>query len=118
MSRGLTEKICVRDALLKRGVVDLVRSVAFGADYDTFFIVFTDGTFWCHGDAIPNELDSKVASLRDGCGVREVALGPRGEWYIATDQEGKNIRNLPTGEISGEFYRVSEIFLTPFKTTV
>lgn len=76
------------------------RSVAFGASYDTFFVVFADGSWKCHGKSIPQALTDKLeerrqastAALtantlktRNGNDLVCVNLGPNGEWFLRVE---------------------------------
>lgn len=56
------------------------RSVAFGDKYDSFFVVFDDGTWECN-DA-PEELMDKLADREDRPDLVCVTLGPEGEWFL------------------------------------
>lgn len=56
------------------------RSVAFGDKYDSFFVVFEDGS-WEFND-IPEELADKLAERMDRPDVVCVTLGPSGEWFL------------------------------------
>lgn len=66
------------DRELKRAKKQPV-SVAFGATYDTFAVVFSDGSWKCGGRAVPAEFESKLGKRRD---VHTVNLGPEGEWFV------------------------------------
>ena len=54
-------------------------SVAFGATYDTFAVVFVDGSWKCGGRAVPGEFEERLGKRRD---VHTVNLGPEGEWFL------------------------------------
>jgi len=54
-------------------------SVAFGSTYDTFSVVFADGSWKCGGRAVPAEFESKLGKRRD---VHTANLGPEGEWFL------------------------------------
>ena len=61
---------------------DGVRIVAFGKDFDTYFIVYTCG-HWTYEGRIPAGLVD-LLKRRDHVGdLHHVSLGPSGEWYLA-----------------------------------
>ena len=66
------------DKILKRRSTP--RSVAFGDKYDSFFVVFDDGSWECHD--IPDELADKLADRADRPDLVCVTLGPNGEWFL------------------------------------
>lgn len=61
------------------------RSVAFGASYDTYFVVFHDGSWAFQGRDIPEELSEKLAVRRDKDDLVAVSLGPTGEWFLRAE---------------------------------
>eukprot|EP00933_Yihiella_yeosuensis_P005859 TRINITY_DN110459_c0_g1_i1.p1 TRINITY_DN110459_c0_g1~~TRINITY_DN110459_c0_g1_i1.p1 ORF type:complete len:417 (-),score=56.68 TRINITY_DN110459_c0_g1_i1:67-1317(-) len=67
---------CMNDT--KRGV----KSIAFGEDYETFFVVFQDGWWQC-GGAIPSGLLDKIRARDNSPDLTCVSLGPNGEWYLS-----------------------------------
>lgn len=58
------------------------RSVAFGSTYDTFFMVFDDGSWEYQGRGIPKELQEKLTDRAGRPDVVCVTLGPKGEWFL------------------------------------
>jgi hypothetical protein len=64
------------------------RSVAFGNSYDTFFVVFADGSWKFHGRSIPQALADKLRDRNDKADLVCVNLGPHGEWFLRT-QNGR-----------------------------
>ncbi|CAD7952393.1 unnamed protein product [Amoebophrya sp. A25] len=66
----------------------LVNSIAFGSDWETFLVVFPDGSWELGGSGIPKTLTEKLwdTSPQDSRRPRSdlvcVHLGPRGEWYL------------------------------------
>ena len=64
-----------------------VRTVAFGEDWDTWFIVFNDGWWGWDGD-IPDGLLQRLKSRDLRADLTCVSLGPSGEWYVSA-QNGK-----------------------------
>ena len=58
------------------------RSVAFGSTYDTFFVVFSDGSWRYQGRGIPESLEEKLAARDDRADLVTVNLGPAGEWFL------------------------------------
>jgi hypothetical protein len=58
------------------------RSIAFGSSYDTFFVVFHDGSWQYEGRGIPASLEEKLASRHDRADLVAVNLGPSGEWFL------------------------------------
>ncbi|KAJ1483875.1 hypothetical protein T484DRAFT_1798681 [Baffinella frigidus] len=61
---------------------DGVRSVAFGEDFDTFFIVYIGG-YWTCGGSVPTGLVDLLKSRKCAADLDHVSLGPGGEWYLA-----------------------------------
>jgi len=75
------------------------RSVAFGATYDTFFVVFGDGSWKAHGKSVPRALLDKLEErrlkastsisghkiARGGNDLVCVNLGPSGEWFLRVE---------------------------------
>jgi hypothetical protein len=64
------------------------RSVAFGSTFDTYFIVFDDGSWKCQGRGLPKELEEKLATRGDRDDLTIVNLGPAGEWFLRAN-DGK-----------------------------
>ena len=64
-----------------------VASVAFGEDYHTWFIVYTDG-YWEYNGYIPSGLDELLESRKNRTDLSFVTLGPDGE-YCLKAQNGK-----------------------------
>lgn len=60
----------------------LPRSVAFGSTYDTFFIVFHDGSWEYQGRGIPDSLKQKLRDRDNRDDLVLVNLGPLDEWFI------------------------------------
>ena len=61
-----------------------VKCIAFGATWDTFFVVFKDGS-WSYGGNVPDELISKIRiNIKFRPELKNVALGPNGEWFLET----------------------------------
>ena len=54
-------------------------SVAFGSTYDTFCLVFKDGSWKCGGRGVPGDLMERLGARKD---VQTVTLGPEGEWFL------------------------------------
>jgi hypothetical protein len=77
------------------------RSVSFGSNYDTFFVVFHDGSWQYEGRGIPESLEEKLASRDDRADLNRVNLGPSGEWFL----KAKNGRMWWSG-ISDELDKV------------
>eukprot|EP00755_Sulcionema_specki_P013875 Sspe_Gene.55166::Locus_30373_Transcript_1_1_Confidence_1.000_Length_1480::g.55166::m.55166 len=58
-----------------------VATVAFGAEYDSYFVVYrTGGYAWC---GIPDGLAHLLQSRQDRQDLTCVSLGDLGEWYVA-----------------------------------
>jgi hypothetical protein len=72
------------DKILK-GLPQAPRSVAFGNSYDTFFVVFADGSWKFHGRSIPTALADKLEERRDKADLVCVNLGPHGEWFVRAE---------------------------------
>lgn len=58
------------------------RSVAFGGSYDTFFVVFHDGSWQYQGRGIPESLEDKLEERDCRADLVTVNLGPKGEWFL------------------------------------
>eukprot|EP00536_Pseudo-nitzschia_multiseries_P010711 jgi/Psemu1/307526/fgenesh1_kg.336_\ len=63
----------------------LPRSVSFGATYDTFFVVFHDGSWQYQGRSIPKSLEEKLGERDDADDLVAVNLGPNGEWFMKAE---------------------------------
>jgi hypothetical protein len=63
-------------------------SVAFGTTYDTFCMVYDDGTYKYHGRGIPTEFITRlntsatIPSISVHHRLSHVTLGPSGEWFV------------------------------------
>ncbi|KAG7364456.1 hypothetical protein IV203_037658 [Nitzschia inconspicua] len=75
------------DKILKKCLASdkLPRSVAFGSTYDTFFVVFHDGSWQYQGRGIPETLEEKLASRDDRADLVSLNLGPSGEWFLKAE---------------------------------
>lgn len=56
------------------------RSVAFGEKYDSYFVVFEDGSWECND--IPEELNDKLADRVDHPDLVCVTMGPSGAFFL------------------------------------
>ena len=56
------------------------RSVAFGDKYDSYFVVFEDGSWECND--VPKDLLDKLEARKDKPDLVCVTLGPNGEWFL------------------------------------
>lgn len=70
----------MRDVLMKSKKD--VRTVAFGSTYETYFIVFEDGS-WQFDGTIPAGLENKLSDRGDRGDLTCVSLGPNGEYFLA-----------------------------------
>jgi len=61
------------------------RSVAFGATYDTFFVVFNDGSWEYQGRSIPKSLEKKLREREDAADLVICNLGPNREWFMKAE---------------------------------
>jgi len=61
------------------------RSVAFGATYDTFFVVFGDGSWEYQGRSIPKSLEKKLQDRHDAADLVLCNLGANGEWFMKAE---------------------------------
>ena len=61
---------------------ELPASVAFGISFDTYFVVFRDGSWSCRGKDIPKALQDKLDAREDRPDLVCVNLGPSGEWFL------------------------------------
>lgn len=57
-----------------------VASVAFGQDWEDYFVVFEDGGFQCTG--VPYGLVEKLKARGNRGDLKKVTLGPDGEWSL------------------------------------
>lgn len=69
----------------KEGAALLPRSVAFGATYDTFFVVFNDGSWEYQGRSVPKSLEKKLRERDDAADLVICNLGPNGEWFLKAE---------------------------------
>lgn len=67
------------------GAANLPRSVAFGATYDTFFVVFNDGSWEYQGRSIPKSLEKKLRERDNAADIVICNLGPNGEWFLKAE---------------------------------
>lgn len=58
------------------------QSVAFGPTWDTFFIVFHNGSWKFQGRSIPEQLEERLKARQDRPDLLCVHLGPHGEWFL------------------------------------
>ena len=56
------------------------RSVAFGEKYDSYFVVFEDGSWDCND--IPEELNDKLVDRVDHPDLVCVTMGPSGAFFL------------------------------------
>jgi len=70
----------MRDILMKSKRE--IRTIAFGSSYETFFIVFDNGS-WQFDGLIPPGLENKLSERCDRGDLTCVSLGPIGEWFLA-----------------------------------
>ena len=59
-----------------------VKSVAFGEDYNTWFVVYADG-YWQWAGNIPSGLSKVLSDRGKKSDLKHVSLGPGGEYYIS-----------------------------------
>jgi len=57
-------------------------SVAFGSSYDTFLIVYHDGTWKYGGKNLPADLEEQLQRQQPPQRLACVNLGPNGEWFL------------------------------------
>ena len=58
-----------------------VKCIAFGEDWDSWFVVFTDGWWRCND--VPEGLSNKIEARDCRSDLDFVSLGPNGEWMLA-----------------------------------
>ena len=63
----------------------LPRSVAFGSTYDTFFIIYHDGSWQYQGRGIPKSLEDKLKERQNRADLLCCNLGPNGEWFLKNE---------------------------------
>lgn len=61
------------------------RSVAFGSSFDSYFVVFHDGSWEFNGRHVPHELTDKLADRANRADLVCVTLGPKGEWFMKAE---------------------------------
>ena len=66
---------------LLQGTSREVRSVAFGQNYQDYFVVFEDGGWQYSG--VPDGLVSKLNARQKRGDLERVSLGPNGEWFLS-----------------------------------
>ncbi len=66
---------------LLQGTNRTVKTVAFGEDWDTYFVVFADGG-WNWGGTIPYALSDLLGRRNKKGDLECVSLGPAGEYYL------------------------------------
>lgn len=75
-------KSCANDSA---GKSSLPRSVAFGSTYDTFFIIYHDGSWQYQGRGIPESLEDKLKERHNRADLLHCNLGPNGEWFLKAE---------------------------------
>lgn len=72
------------DKILKLCIAEkkIPRSVSFGKTFDTFFVVFHDGSWQYQGRGIPESLEEKLEERDCKADLVTVNLGPQGEWFL------------------------------------
>jgi hypothetical protein len=77
-----------------------VRSVAFGASFDAYFIVYTDG-FWEYGGHVPAGLVEALETNERRPNLKCVSLGPTGEYFVSTSNRSSwvGVRDMDTSAI-------------------
>lgn len=63
-----------------------VKTVAFGESYESYFIVYSGGSF-SYND-VPEGLVERMESRGNLCDLEFVSLGPDGEWFVSA-QNGR-----------------------------
>lgn len=58
------------------------RSVSFGANYDTFFLVFADGSWTHNGRDIPRALKDQLMARQEREDLVCCMIGPQSEWFF------------------------------------
>ena len=66
--------------LLKHPQNRSVRTVAFGEDWDSYFVVFDDGWWSCNN--VAQGLLDLIKTRRNASDLSAVSLGPTGEWFL------------------------------------
>jgi hypothetical protein len=88
--------------VLKKAVAP-PRSVAFGANYEAYFVVHHDGSWECSTKGLPKEMDAKLSEVDN---LMCVTMGPRGEWFMRTENG-----RLFWGGISDELHELVQSLL-------
>lgn len=81
-------------------------TVAFGGDWDTYFVVFEDGSWECNGD-IPLGLSDKLHAREERGDLACVSLGPTGEWFLMA-QNGRMWWGGLSDELFEELEQISD----------
>ncbi|CAJ1891101.1 unnamed protein product [Cylindrotheca closterium] len=91
------------DRILKKCISDqkMPRSVSFGKTFDTFFVVFHDGSWQYQGRGIPESLEEKLEERDCRADLMTVNLGPEGEWFLKA-KNGRMWWNEISEELDGE----------------
>jgi len=93
----------VLDKILKKCVAEkkMPRSVSFGKTFDTFFVVFHDGSWQYQGRGIPESLEEKLEERDCRADLMTVNLGPEGEWFLKA-KNGRMYWDEISDELDGE----------------
>jgi hypothetical protein len=67
--------------LQQKSNVRVVKTVAFGVDWDSYFIVYTDG--WWSSRNVPIGLTDLIKKRQSRADLHCVSLGPNGEYFLS-----------------------------------
>jgi hypothetical protein len=84
-----------------------VQRVAFGRHWNSFFILFDDGTY--HYQNIPVELQNLLQKSENLNKIQEIYLGPEGEWFISGQNMSQAYRAASCNEVAKELEGISDI---------
>jgi len=62
-----------------------IRCVAFGGKRDTFFVVYTDGSWKHEGSEIPMGLTMLLRDRGASNDITSITMGPSGEWFLQVE---------------------------------
>jgi len=90
-----------------------VSSVAFGSTFDTFVVVFKDGSWEYNGKGMPEGLVGILRDRGEKADLSTVTLGPRGEWFLRT-RNGKMYWGNASEEFDGLMEDLEDSSRSPF----
>lgn len=80
-----------------------IATIAFGEDWDTYFICYPDGWWKCGGNP-PSGLMDKIRVRNSAADLEAVSLGGEGEWYLKAKNGRSWWGNTGHIDMSGGFH--------------